>query len=191
MNNTASLCAVERICRRLGQACRELGETVCRALRAALLPGPRLAAAGGQITCFADWGTVGPASPAGGQAGPVREVRVICPACKNVISAKIPKCPLCGCIQIGPACSPCSRLAALVFCIPFGFLGLHRLYVRKFISGLVMPCITITTLSQLYDVETSRFLAIVMLLWVVSDGLYIIFGKFRDHKGYPLVLWMI
>lgn len=191
MNVSAATYAVRRRARILAQACRDLGWIVSQALRAALLPVPRLAAAGGQITYFADWGTVGPASPAGGQAGPVREVRVICLACKNVISAKIPKCPLCGCIQIGPACSPCSRLAALVFCIPFGFLGLHRLYVRKFISGLVMLCITITTLSQLYDVETSRFLAIVMLLWVVSDGLYIIFGKFRDHKGYPLVLWMI
>lgn len=195
MNHTASACAAERIGRRLGQARCELGASVCRALRAVVPPVPRPVVAAalpdGRTICFADWGTVGPASPAGGQAGTVREARVICPACKNRIPADAPKCPICGTPLYGPSCSKCRKGTALVLCSFLGGLGGHRFYVGKFVSAILQLVVTVCGWFCLFylPLPGSLIIPAIATLWAFIDLIRILAGKFRDGQGCPLALW--
>lgn len=72
-----------------------------------------------------------------------------------------------------PTESPKSRLVALVLCMTFGFLGVHRFYVGKVGTGILM----ILTLGGLG-------------IWTLIDLVMILAGYFRDKEGLPLVLWM-
>lgn len=195
MNHTASPCAVERICRRLGQALRELGETVGRAVRTVVQPVPRLAVAAalpdGRTICFADMGPAGSASPAGGQAGTVREARVICPACKNQIPANAPKCPICETPLYGPSCSKCRKGPALVLCFFLGGLGGHRFYVGKSVSGVLQLLVTLCGWFCLCNLPLPISLVVpaIASLWAVIDLIRILASKFRDGQGCPLALW--
>jgi len=62
-----------------------------------------------------------------------------------------------------------SLLAAALLCLFFGYLGIHRFYVRKIGTGLIW-------------FFTGGFFGIGWIL----DLLFIILGFFRDKAGYPL-----
>jgi TM2 domain-containing membrane protein YozV len=68
--------------------------------------------------------------------------------------------------------SPASRLIALILCILVGFLGIHRFYVGKWGTGVLM-------------LLTGGLLGI----WVIIDIILIVVGAFRDKQGLPVLRW--
>lgn len=68
--------------------------------------------------------------------------------------------------------SPASRLIALILCILLGFLGIHRFYVGKWGTGVLM-------------LLTGGLLGI----WVIIDIILIAVGAFRDKQGRPVLRW--
>ena len=72
---------------------------------------------------------------------------------------------------VNPAVAPSnvsekSRLVALLFCILLGFLGVHRFYVGKIGTGILMAL----TLGGLG-------------IWNLIDIILIAVGSFRDSEG--------
>ena len=194
MNVSAATYAVRRRASILAQASRDLGWIVSQALRAALLPVPRLAVAAlpdGRIICFADMGPAGPASPEGGQTAAQRQTGVICPACKNQIPAGVPKCPICGTPLYGPSCSRRHRGTALVLCFFLGGFGAHRFYAGKPVSGVLQLLVTVSGWFCLYNLPLPGALTVpaIAMLWAFIDLIRILAGKFRDGQGCPLALW--
>lgn len=68
--------------------------------------------------------------------------------------------------------SPSSRLVALLLCIFLGGLGIHRFYVGKIGTGILM----IVTLGGLG-------------IWVLIDLIMIIVGSFTDKMGRRVYNW--
>ena len=71
--------------------------------------------------------------------------------------------------QYAEACSPKSKMLALVLCFLVGYLGLHRFYVGKYGTGIV------------WFVTAGCF----GFGWVV-DIIMIAIGSFTDNTGLPL-----
>lgn len=69
--------------------------------------------------------------------------------------------------------SPKSRLAALLLCLFLGILGIHRFYVGKVGTGIII----ILTFGG--------FLGI----WPLIDLIMIAAGSFKDKQGRPLTKW--
>jgi len=69
--------------------------------------------------------------------------------------------------------SPKSRLAALLLCWCFGFLGFHRFYVGKTGTGILM-------------ILTGGGMGI----WALVDLIMIIVGAFRDKYGRRVFHWI-
>lgn len=74
--------------------------------------------------------------------------------------------------EMGEPVSPKSRLAAALLAWFFGFLGVHRFYVGKIGTGVLM----IFTLGGLG-------------IWVLVDLIMILVGSFRDKEGLKLYNW--
>lgn len=68
--------------------------------------------------------------------------------------------------------SPKSRLVALLLCVFFGGLGVHRFYVSKIGTGILM----ILTLGGLG-------------IWTLVDLIMIIIGSFKDKEGRTVFRW--
>jgi TM2 domain-containing membrane protein YozV len=68
--------------------------------------------------------------------------------------------------------SPRSRLVALLFCILLGVFGVHRFYVGKIGTGILM-LLTIGGLG----------------IWVTIDLILIAVGSFRDKEGRRVFRW--
>jgi TM2 domain-containing membrane protein YozV len=68
--------------------------------------------------------------------------------------------------------SPRSRLVALLFCIFFGVFGVHRFYVGKIGTGILM----LVTLGGLG-------------IWATIDLILISVGSFRDKENRRLFRW--
>jgi TM2 domain-containing membrane protein YozV len=69
--------------------------------------------------------------------------------------------------------SPKSRLVALILCLFFGWLGIHRFYVGKIGTGILMIVLCFGFFG----------------LWVFVDFIMIAIGAFRDKKGRRLFKW--
>lgn len=66
-----------------------------------------------------------------------------------------------------------SRLIAMVLCLPpLGWLGLHRFYVGRIITGILMM-FTIGGFG----------------IYTMSDLFELIMGNFKDKNGHNLLLW--
>jgi hypothetical protein len=65
-----------------------------------------------------------------------------------------------------------TRLPILILCLLFGWLGIHRFFVGKVGTGVLM-LITIGGLG----------------IWMVIDLILIIFGQFRDREGRRILRW--
>ncbi len=68
--------------------------------------------------------------------------------------------------------SPKSRLVALLLCFFLGALGVHRFYVGKTGTGILM----LLTLGGLG-------------IWVLIDLIMITVGSFKDKEGRPVFKW--
>jgi TM2 domain-containing membrane protein YozV len=68
--------------------------------------------------------------------------------------------------------SPRSRLVALLFCILLGVFGVHRFYVGKIGTGILM-LVTIGGLG----------------IWALIDLILIAVGSFRDKEGRRVFRW--
>lgn len=65
-----------------------------------------------------------------------------------------------------------SRLAAFLLCFFVGILGVHRFYVGKIGTGILMLC----TLGGVG-------------IWVLIDLIMIIAGAFKDKQGNIITRW--
>jgi TM2 domain-containing membrane protein YozV len=68
--------------------------------------------------------------------------------------------------------SPRSRLVALLFCVLLGWIGVHRFYVGKIGTGVLMV-LTIGGLG----------------IWTLIDLILIAVGSFRDKEGRRVFRW--
>ena len=65
-----------------------------------------------------------------------------------------------------------SRLVALLLCVFLGWLGVHRFYLKKIGTGILMLC----------TVGGFGF-------WVIADIILIACGSFRDKEGKRVLQW--
>ena len=65
-----------------------------------------------------------------------------------------------------------SRVVAILLCLLLGFFGVHRFYVGKIGTGILM-------------ILTAGGLGI----WYVADLILVIFGVFRDKDGKRVFRW--
>lgn len=65
------------------------------------------------------------------------------------------------------------RLPAFLLCLVFGIFGLHRFYVGKVATGVLM-----------------LFTAGGLMLWWLLDLLVILLGGFRDKEGHLITKWV-
>lgn len=96
---------------------------------------------------------------------------IFCTTCGNKIAAAAPTCPGCGAPNAAAA-APVSEkgfVPAALLCFFFGSFGIHRFYVGKIITGILM----ILTLGGLG-------------IWTLIDFVMIIIGSFKDKNGLPL-----
>lgn len=82
-------------------------------------------------------------------------------------------CPKCGSMQKSDDESPKSRLTALLLCIFFGVIGIHRFYVGRIGSGVAMLLLGWMTLG----------------IWPLIDLILIITGVFKDGDGKTITSW--
>jgi TM2 domain-containing membrane protein YozV len=102
-----------------------------------------------------------------------------CPKCGHELLSVGDYCSQCGLpippderLYVEPDASPSSRLVALILCIFLGYLGVHRFYVGKVVTGVI---------------------------WLLTGGLFgigyivdiimIALGNFTDIDGNRLVFW--
>lgn len=97
---------------------------------------------------------------------------LICPGCRNTVSALARRCPYCGHPFRNMRASQHSRLVALLLCFFLGCLGVHRFYVGKFGTGILQ----LLTLGGFF-------------IWSFIDFIFIACGIFRDAEGKPLTEW--
>jgi len=69
--------------------------------------------------------------------------------------------------------SPKSRLVALLLCFFLGWLGIHRFYVGKIGTGILM-------------LLTAGGFGI----WVIIDLILIVMGSFTDKEGRRVFMWL-
>lgn len=97
---------------------------------------------------------------------------IICPGCRNTVSALARRCPYCGHPFRDMRASRHSRLVALLLCFFLGCLGIHRFYVGKIGTGILQ----LLTLGGLF-------------IWSFIDFIFIVCGIFRDAEDKPLTEW--
>lgn len=106
-----------------------------------------------------------------------------CPNCGKELSDQAVSCPGCGHpVRAGgglnpgyssqKSVSPKSRLAALLFSFFLGWLGIHRFYVGKTGTGLLM-----------------LFTAGGFGIWNLVDFIMIVVGSFTDKEGKFVLDW--
>lgn len=96
---------------------------------------------------------------------------VYCTVCGNQIAATAATCPKCGApnAMAKEQVSKKTMIAAALLCFFLGSLGIHRFYVGKIITGILM----LLTLGGLG-------------IWTIIDFVRIIVGSFRDKQGLKL-----
>ena len=78
--------------------------------------------------------------------------------------------------------SPKSKTAAALLAFFLGQLGIHRFYVGKVGTGIVMLLLTIIGYATIAFVVGFFVLAAVGI-WILVDFIMILMGKFKDKKG--------
>ncbi len=100
--------------------------------------------------------------------------------------------------------SPYSALHTFVLCLFLGWLGMHRFYVRRYVSGLLQACLGLLTLSHFFLLFLSTqtqiifssvhmwatiALVVINFLWQWIDAIHLSHGHFNDQKGLVLSHW--
>lgn len=78
--------------------------------------------------------------------------------------------------------SPKSKLAAALLCFFLGGLGIHRFYLGKVGTGILLLLLTVIGGFTTFIFIGYFFLAIAVI-WEIIDFLKIIFGSMRDGSG--------
>lgn len=73
-----------------------------------------------------------------------------------------------------PMISPKSRLIALLLCVFLGWLGIHRFYVGKIGSAIIMIILMFTGIGE---------------IWLLIDFISILLGSFKDNMGLLIKKW--
>jgi len=98
---------------------------------------------------------------------------MFCSSCGAVIKKEAEICPKCGVRQRKPTwvstanASEKDWLVTLLLAIFLGFLGVHRFYVGKVGTGILMILIGWLTFE----------------IWLIIDIIMIVAGKFKDSEG--------
>ena len=92
--------------------------------------------------------------------------------------------------------SPKPRLDILILALLFGWLGIHRFYVGKTRSALVMLFLfilglLISVLLSIWGINTfaNGIPLITLAVWYFIDLASIISGKFKDAERRPITKW--
>jgi hypothetical protein len=106
-----------------------------------------------------------------------------CHACGSELHIEAEICPRCGVRQrfgrIAPEGSSDRKiLPAFLFAFFLGVLGVHRFYVGKTGTGIVMVVVSLTVVGL-----------IVTAIWSLIDWILIVSGNFRDKEGRVLTEW--
>lgn len=103
-------------------------------------------------------------------AGTLSSSMVFCSTCGKQMAAQAPACPGCGAPNSGvQQMSSKGFVPAALLCFFFGAFGIHRFYVGKVGTGILM----LLTLGGLG-------------IWTLIDLVMIIVGSFKDKNGLPL-----
>ena len=78
--------------------------------------------------------------------------------------------------------SPKSKTAAALLAFFLGSLGIHRFYVGKVGTGIVILLLSIIGYATL-TFTVGAFVLVVVGLWVLIDFIMILMGKFKDKHG--------
>lgn len=97
---------------------------------------------------------------------------VFCRGCGREIHETAVSCPQCGATQGVKSLSQKRILPAALLCFFFGVLGVHRFYVGKIGTGVMMLC----TLG-------------VFGIWTLIDFITIVVGSFTDKAGNRITQW--
>lgn len=76
-----------------------------------------------------------------------------------------------------------SRLASLLLVIFLGGLGIHRFYVGKIVTGIILLLVTIS--SPLFMGAT----LVVTSIWVLVDFILVLVGSFKDKQRLRVERW--
>ena len=71
-----------------------------------------------------------------------------------------------------------SRLVATLLCLFLGTLGVHRFYVGKKGTGIIMLLLTLTLVGL-----------VITSIWSLIDLIFILAGSFRDSEGKRIFYW--
>ncbi len=93
---------------------------------------------------------------------------VHCTACGKEVAENAAACPNCGAPQMGDR-SEKSYVATLLLCFFLGGIGVHRFFVGKIGTGILM----LLTLGGLG-------------IWTLIDFIVIAIGNFTDGEGKPI-----
>ncbi len=99
-----------------------------------------------------------------------------CSSCGSIIKKAAKFCPHCGArkkIADDATISDKNRLVALLLAIFLGFLGIHRFYVGKIGTGILMLFFSWLTFG----------------IWPLIDIIIIAVGDFTDIDGKKILLW--
>lgn len=99
---------------------------------------------------------------------------ITCKNCNQSISEQARFCPVCGqpVYLMMENVSPKLRGVAALLCFFVGTFGVHRFYVEKIATGILM----ILTLGGLG-------------IWTLIDFILILCGSFRDKQNRLLLIW--
>ncbi|MEO0089363.1 MAG: TM2 domain-containing protein [candidate division WOR-3 bacterium] len=91
--------------------------------------------------------------------------------------------------KIGEEVSDKSRLAASLFAFFLGHLGIHRFYIGKIGTGLVMLILGIIGWSTVWFFGVGLLFIIPVEIWALIDFILIIAGNMKDKEGKIIKNW--
>ena len=105
---------------------------------------------------------------------PIQSEMLFCRACGKQIHRSATSCPGCGAVQslVGDSATDKRILPAMLLCIFFGWVGIHRFYVGKTGTG-ILQLLTFGGFG----------------IWMLIDFILIVSGSFTDANGHKLTQW--